>query len=88
VPADWRELNKITIAYGHGLSVSAVQLASAVASIINGGKLVKPTLLKKDGSQIEEAPRVISPFTSAAVRNMMRAVVTEGTGKLQDRHGG
>jgi cell division protein FtsI (penicillin-binding protein 3) len=87
IPADWRELNKITISYGHGLSVSAVQLASAVASVVNGGKLVKPTLLKKDPAEVEEGKRVLSPATSAAMRSMMRAVVTEGTGKSADVKG-
>jgi cell division protein FtsI (penicillin-binding protein 3) len=87
VPADWRELNKVTISYGHGLSVNAVQLASAVASVINGGKLVKPTLLRKDPQEVTEGARVLSPATSSAMRSMMRAVVTEGTGKSADVKG-
>jgi cell division protein FtsI (penicillin-binding protein 3) len=86
MPSDWRELNKITISYGHGLSVNAVQLTSAVGSIINGGRLIKPTVLKKDHADLS-APAVVSPTTSAQMRQLMRAVVTDGTGEKADVKG-
>lgn len=86
VPQEWSDLSKITIAYGHGLSVNAVQLASAVASVINGGRLVKPTLLRKTTVDMD-APVVLSPGTSAQMRALMRAVVEDGTGKAADVKG-
>lgn len=81
-PNEWRDISMMTIAYGHGIAVNAVQLASAVSSIINGGTLVKPTLLKKDPNKPEAlGPRIIRPETSAGMRKLMRVVVTLGTGK-------
>lgn len=79
LPPEWRDINMMTISYGHGLAVNAVQLASAVSSIINGGTLVKPTLLKQ--SQVTPGARVISLETSHLMRKLMRVVVTDGTGK-------
>ncbi|MBI3418995.1 MAG: penicillin-binding protein 2 [Proteobacteria bacterium] len=86
VPDVWRDINKVTIAYGHGLSVSAVQLASAAASVINGGRLVKPTLLRRDHAPTD-MPVVLSSNTSAAMRGLMRAVVLDGTGKSAEVKG-
>ncbi len=80
LPKKWTELGKTTISYGHGLAVNAVQLAGAVASVVNGGYRVTPTLLKRDSAP-EKGPPLISPATSAAMRGMMRAVVVSGTGK-------
>jgi len=81
-PSEWREINMMTIAYGHGIAVSAVQLASAVASIINGGTLVKPLLLKPNPvTPALPGKRIISEATSAMMRQIMRVVVTQGTGK-------
>lgn len=80
LPPEWREINMMTIAYGHGLAVNAVQLASGVASLINGGHLVKPTLIKRE-STAQPGPTIISAATAQKMRQLMRVVVTEGTGK-------
>ncbi len=45
LPAPWREINTMTISYGHGLAVSPLQLVSAVAAVVNGGALVPAPLL-------------------------------------------
>ena len=84
MPAVWREVNMATAAYGHGISVTPLQVARAGAAIINGGILVTPTLIKKNPEQAsptigEENVRVISPRTSALMRATMRKVVTHGT---------
>lgn len=80
VPADWTEITMMTVAFGHGIAVTAMQLASATAAMINGGFLIKPTLLKSDAPQVHGA-QVISDSTSKKIRMIMRAVVTDGTGK-------
>ena len=77
----WSDLTAATIGYGHGISVSVVQLAAAYAPLINGGNYVEPTLLKNDGSPVRKR-RVISPKTSEEVREMLHKVVTDGTGSL------
>ena len=47
VPHPWRDASTMTIAFGHGLSVSPVQMASASAAAMNGGILHPATLLKR-----------------------------------------
>lgn len=87
LPPEWKDLSMMTISFGHGMAVTAMQLASAAASIINGGHLVTPTLLKKQTSEVRQGPAIISPQTSDAMRAMMRAVVTKGTGKTAEVKG-
>lgn len=77
LPAKWGELATMTISYGHGLSTSPLHLAAGYSSLINGGTAVQPTLIKQDGRYIGQ--RIVSEKTSQQVRDMMRAVVQEGT---------
>ncbi|WP_245613237.1 peptidoglycan D,D-transpeptidase FtsI family protein [Skermanella stibiiresistens] len=80
VPHPWRDVSTMTIAFGHGLSVSPVQMTSAVSAAINGGVLHPATLLKRAPGTEIPGQRVISPQTSDQIRRLMRLVVTEGTG--------
>ncbi|MDT8328944.1 MAG: penicillin-binding protein 2 [Roseovarius sp.] len=80
LPKNWSELSTMTISYGHGLSTTPMHLAAAYATIANGGRRVTPTLLRSPDAQPGE--RVISTQTSAAMRKMLREVVTEGTASL------
>jgi cell division protein FtsI (penicillin-binding protein 3) len=57
-----------------------LQVASAVSSVINGGMLVKPTLIKGDTPPEESEIRVVRKETSLKLRQLMRLVVTDGTG--------
>ena len=77
VPKRWPEITTMTVSYGHGLSASPLHLAAGYAAIVNGGTMIKPTLLRRPVVTI--GPRVISERTSETMRSMMRAVVTEGT---------
>ena len=83
-PAQWREINTITIAFGHGLSVSPLQLVSGIAALVNGGMLYPATLLKRPGGLAPAGKRVISQKTSDEMRWLMRQVVERGTGKNAD----
>lgn len=85
---DWLDINRDTIAFGQGLSINAVQMASAIATIANGGLRVAPSLIDgyrdSDGNFTPaDAPdqrRVISRATAAKVGLMMEAVTgPEGT---------
>lgn len=82
LPRNWSEISMITISYGHGLSASPLHLATAYATITNGGIKVTPTLVRRQG--IEPGERVISPRTSALLRDMLRKTVTEGTATFGD----
>jgi cell division protein FtsI (penicillin-binding protein 3) len=85
LPGRWGELSTMTISYGHGVSTSLVQLAGAYATMVNGGTRIAPTLLRQDAPQAGE--RVISEATSRSMRELMRAVVTEGTASFGEVEG-
>ena len=81
VPARWREINTMTIAYGHGIAVSPLQLATAVGALVNGGIRYQPTILNVAEHGAIAGERAISAATSKKVRGLMELVVREGTGK-------
>ena len=81
-PARWPEIVTITAAYGHGISGSPLNLATAYATIANGGIKVTPTLLKRTTPM--QGVRVMREDTAQMAVAMMRRVVTEGTASLAD----
>ena len=85
VPRQWGELNTVTIAFGHGLSVAPLQAVMGVAAIVNGGLLIPPTFLRRTEAQARAmAVRVVKPQTSIAMRYLMRLNVEKGTAKMAD----
>src|SRR5690606_20460830 len=48
VPQNWSRVTTMTVGFGHGLSVTPLQLAVAGAAIVNGGRLIPPTFLRRD----------------------------------------
>ena len=85
VPKHWGELNTVTIAFGHGLSVAPLQAVMAVSSLVNGGLLIPPTFLKRTEEQAQAlATRVIRPETSAMMRYLMRLNAESGTATRGD----
>ena len=85
LPRNWSEISTMTISYGHGLSSSPLHLASAYASLLNGGTKIKPTLLRRSTPQ--NGPRVIREEISAQARDMLRQVVLRGTASFGDVEG-
>ena len=79
-PRRWRQINTMTVSFGHGVAVSPLHLTSAVAAVVNGGTLHAPTLLKREPQARPEGKRVLSRATSDKMRRLMRLVVAEGTG--------
>jgi cell division protein FtsI (penicillin-binding protein 3) len=87
-PATWRNVNTMTISFGHGIAVSPLNMASAVAAILNDGVYVAPTLLKREAGKLRQpGRRVVSAQTSLEIRRLMRLVVEQGTGKQADAAG-
>jgi cell division protein FtsI (penicillin-binding protein 3) len=85
VPRHWGELNTITIAFGHGLSVAPLQAVMGVAALMNGGLLIPPTFLKRTQAEADAlAKRVIKPETSEMMRYLMRLNVEKGTARKAD----
>ena len=69
----WRDIERATLAYGYGLSVTSMQLAQAYSVFANDGYRVPVTLLQRE--QAAEPHKVYSPRVARAVRKMMEAVV-------------
>ena len=46
-PKEWKKVNSITIAFGHGVSTTPLQTAVGAAALMNGGKLIQPTFLPR-----------------------------------------
>jgi len=88
VPKHWGELNTVTIAFGHGLSVAPLQAVMGVAALLNGGYLIPPTFLKRSQDEARAlAKRVVKPETSAAMRYLMRLNAEKGTATRADVKG-
>ena len=74
----WRPIEQATISYGHGVSVTLVQLARAYSAVARDGELVPLTLTKNEEPPV--AVRVLSAQTASALRKMLEmAVGDEGT---------
>lgn len=88
VPKNWSRLNTMTISYGHGLSVTPMQFASAAATLVNGGYKVKPTFLARSDEEAQnQSERLIKLQTSDLMRYLFRLNVQQGTGKRADTAG-
>lgn len=84
---DWRDLNTMTIGFGHGVSVTPLHVVNAIATLSNGGMFRTPTILAQAEGMEREATRVISERTSDQMRRLMRIAVTEGSGRGADAPG-
>ncbi|MBT3929097.1 MAG: penicillin-binding protein 2 [Rhodospirillaceae bacterium] len=85
-PARWREINTMTISFGHGIAVSPLHLTSAVAAVVNGGILRPATLVEHD-AKTTDGVQVFSAQTSDRMRRLLRLVVETGTGRNADAKG-
>ena len=87
---NWKDIELATISFGQGISVTAIQLATALSSIANGGYLMKPYIVKRIVSPegkvlMERTPksvkRVISYDTASKITRILEEVVESGTGE-------
>ncbi len=78
-PRIWREINLYTISYGHGIAITPLHIATTVAAIANGGILYTPSFLKLTNAP--SGKRIIKESTSETMRQMLRKVVVDGTGR-------
>jgi cell division protein FtsI (penicillin-binding protein 3) len=75
-PKTWRPIEQATISYGHGISVSLLQLARAYTIFANSGELKQVSLLKLD-EQVA-GKKVFSEHTTRALTNMLESVTYPG----------
>ena len=89
---NWTRVDAATIAFGQGISITAIQLITALSSIANQGVLMKPFIVRglmdKKGKVVQAyhptvVRRVVSPETAKKLTNIMTDVVgaEDGTGK-------
>jgi cell division protein FtsI (penicillin-binding protein 3) len=86
-PREWKPINTITIAYGHGISVTPLHLAAGVAGIVNDGLRPDVTILRRAAGEPAPTTPMMSAKTSAEMRRLMRLVVEKGTGKRAEAAG-
>jgi cell division protein FtsI (penicillin-binding protein 3) len=88
-PTSWSPVDLAIISFGQGVSVTALQLTTALSCIANGGNLMKPYLVERITDEegkitAEFSPqvtrKVLSPEISRRVTSIMKEVVTSGTG--------
>jgi cell division protein FtsI (penicillin-binding protein 3) len=83
-PKEWRDINTVTISYGHGISVTPLHLVKGIAAMVNGGVLPRLTLLREGNKEKTDGQRVISEKTSKDMARLLRLVVEHGTGSKAD----
>jgi cell division protein FtsI (penicillin-binding protein 3) len=72
----WKPIEQATMSYGHGISVSLLQLARAYSIFATDGTLVPLTLQKRESPA--EAVRVLKPETARSLRAMLELAVQPG----------
>jgi cell division protein FtsI (penicillin-binding protein 3) len=86
-PSFWARTTVMTTAYGHGIAVTPMHLASAYAAMVNGGTWRPATLMKVQPSHAAPGRRVLSESTSARMRQLLRLIVLQGTGRKGEAPG-
>ena len=81
-PSTWGDIQTANVGFGQGMAVTPLAFATAAAMVVNGGRRITPTFIKQDGDRRGE--QVIKPETSLQMRDLLRYVVTNGTGKKAD----
>ena len=84
---NWNKCKLETVSFGHGITTTPLQAATVYASIANGGKMIRPNLIK--GKFEKENRRLVSEETSRTINKILRKVVTDrkGTASLADVYG-
>ncbi len=81
VPQKWRESTIANVSFGYGVAVTPLHVVNAVAAIVNGGIYRPASLLASRNNELPPGTRVITEKNSKIMRQILRAVVTEGTGR-------
>ena len=83
----WNKCKLETVSFGHGITTTPLQATALYAAMVNGGKIVIPSLIKQRKN--ENSKSIISTDTSDKLRNILRKVVSskDGTASLADKDG-
>lgn len=86
-PAKWNDDALASVSFGHGINVTPLSLAQAMGPMLNGGRFVPLTIIKKPEGWRPEGKRVMSEDTTVAMLRIMRGNVVGGTGRRADALG-
>ncbi|HMN54078.1 MAG TPA: penicillin-binding protein 2 [Sphingopyxis sp.] len=86
-PKEWGRLSTMTTSYGHGIAVTPLHLANAYAALVNGGIWRPATIVKLGDKAPPQGHRVFKASTSARMRQLLRLIVSDGTGRQADAPG-
>ena len=86
-PVYWARVSVMTSGYGHGIAVTPLHLASAYAALVNGGIWRPATMLRVAPGKASAGRRVLSQSTSDRMRQLLRLVVLDGTGRKGEAPG-
>jgi cell division protein FtsI (penicillin-binding protein 3) len=81
-PNHWGTIETATIGFGHGISVAPLSYIAAAAVVVNGGRAIRPTFLRHPADA--RGAQILKPETSVKMRDLLRFVVTNGTGRKAD----
>jgi cell division protein FtsI (penicillin-binding protein 3) len=84
---EWARITTMTVSYGHGMAVTPLHLAAGYAALVNGGVWRPATLQKLSPGQVPHGRRVFKASTSARMRQLLRMIVEDGTGRKADAPG-
>lgn len=85
LPKKWGKLVSATAAFGHGFAVQPLQGLAVVAGLINGGKLVPPTFMRRSEEEADVlSKRIVKEQTSANMRELFRLNATDGSAAKAD----
>jgi cell division protein FtsI (penicillin-binding protein 3) len=73
-PSQWRDVERATLSFGYGLSVTPLQLARAYGVLASDGRLVTVSFLPRDEPELAE--RVLPAETARTIRGMLEGVVS------------
>lgn len=74
----WRPIEQATISYGHGVTVSLIQLARAYTALARNGDVIDLTLYKRAEGEVVKGEQVYKPETARSMRAMMMNTVRSG----------
>lgn len=74
----WRPVEQATISYGHGVTVSLMQMVRAYTALARNGDVIDLTLFKRDPNEKLQGTQVFKPETARRMRAMMMATVKKG----------
>lgn len=83
----WNDLSLVTMSYGYAISESPAHFVQAMMPLVNGGIMYPLAVLKRKNDELIMGERIFKESTSKYIRQLMRLVVLEGTGKKAEVKG-